>query len=647
MRLYLKAKYRERIKFDEKLRVFSLAIALGFTIFSLRLAHLQLISGGEYKQLSDKNRIRLLPLKAPRGLIYDCNGNLLADNRPSFTVSITPAESPNLPATLTKLRSFVDFDEIRVLEQARASIYAPFKQITLLRDISIEQAAQIEECSLDLPGVVITAEPCRRFPLGQYAAHALGYLGEINGGELERMADRGYDMGDYIGKAGIELVAEKPLRGEDGHMQVQVYADGYPQVEMDPTGSPRVRIDTAGRRLLTLGEYPPRMGSIVRLTLDSEIQQIAETEMGEHAGAIIVMDANTGAIRTLVSRPSFDPNVFVSFGRDAERIEILTSPIHPLINRSLQGFPPGSTFKVIMAYAGLSEGVITPETRFVCTGSLNIGRSFRCWKDHGHGSMNVVSALAYSCDVFFYNVGLRLGIDRIERYARMFGLGEPTRVGLPGEMRGLVPSRAWKAKMFKNPSEKRWYNGETVNVSVGQGYLLVTPFQLARAVATFINGGKLIAPYLIESIEGPEGFEMVHAQKTPHATLGDIKAMALVKEGMRQAVESRQPFYGTAWRARKETVPLIGKTGTAQVARFKVRAETKAQLERIPYELRDHAWFAAALDDPLNPMVIVVFCEHSGHASESAVIVAGKIAEGIVKSRQPVQAAANAEGTST
>ncbi|UCD57439.1 MAG: hypothetical protein JSV16_16825, partial [Candidatus Hydrogenedentota bacterium] len=349
MRLYLRPKYRETIKFNEKLQIFTLAIAVGFAIFSLRLAHLQIISGSELKHLSDENRIRLLRLRAPRGLVYDCRGNLLVDNRPSFTVSMIPAEAPHPAKTLATLHRFLDFDENAVLEQVRAARHAPFTQIVVMKDISLEQAAPIEEYPLEMPGIVITAEPCRRFLMGQSAAHVLGYLGEISLFELERMGEHGYRMGDYVGKAGVELVAEKWLRGEDGGMQVQVYADGRPQIELDPTGDPHVRIDTAGHRLQTLGEKPPRGGNIVRLTLDAEIQRMTEEEMQNHLGAALVMEANTGAIRAMVSKPSFDPNIFVSFGTNRQRLEILNDPRHPLLNRALQAYAPGSTFKVIMA----------------------------------------------------------------------------------------------------------------------------------------------------------------------------------------------------------------------------------------------------------------------------------------------------------
>ena len=647
MRLYLKQKYRERIRFGEKLSVFTLVIAAGFAIFFLRLVHLQIISGSEFKHLSDKNRIRLLRLKAPRGLVYDCGGNLLIDNRPSFTVSIIPAETSDPAKTLAKLGRFIDIDEGRVLERIRASRYAPYRQIMVTRDISIEEAAPIEESTLEVPGVVITAEPCRRFPLGRHASHVLGYLGEISPKELARMGERGYRMGDYVGKAGVELVAERWLRGEDGGMQVQVYADAYPQLELDPVGNPRVRIDTAGRRLLTLGKQSPRAGNSVRLTLDAGIQRIAETELGEYAGAVIVMDADSGAVRAMVSRPSFDPNVFASFGTDDQRLEVLHDPMHPLLSRALQAYAPGSTFKIVTAYAALAEGVITPETRFTCTGSFKLGRRFRCWKDGGHGSLAVVEAIAYSCDVFFYNVGLELGIERIEKYAHMFGLGRPTDIDLPGETRGLVPSPKWKEETFSRPSQKKWYDGETLNVSIGQGQLLVTPLQMARVIAAVVNGGTLVGPYLIESIETPRGEDVWLRRQPPREdALDDTAAIEVIREGLREAVNSRQPYYGTGWRARNEVVSIIGKTGTAQVSRFKERADTDEKLEKIPYERRDHSWFAAAIENAGQRLVIVAFCEHGGHASESAVPIVREIAKRISKTRWMTAEGAEQEGSS-
>lgn len=630
MRLYLRQKYREIIRFKEKLRAFTLIIAVGFAILLLRLAYLQIIAGDEFKQLSDRNRIRLLRLKAPRGLVYDRCGNLLIDNRPSFTVSIIPAEASDAPAILAKLHRFIDFDTGVALEQVRNSQYAPFKQIVVMRDVSIEEAAAIEEYTLELPGIVITAEPCRRFPLQGCASQVLGYPGEVSVRELEELAEQGYRAGDYVGKAGVELVAEKWLRGKDGGMQVQVYADARPQFELDSEGNPSVRIDTAGRRLFTLGKKSPRAGNTVRLTLDRDMQRIASEEMGDRAGAVIVMDAGTGAIRAMVSKPLFDPNIFVSFGTNDERLDVLNDPGHPLINRALQAYPPGSTFKVIMAYAALNEGIISLETRFTCTGSFRVGRRFRCWKDHGHGKVNVVEALAFSCDVFFYNVGLELGIDRIEKYARMFGLSQVTGIDLPGESRGLVPSREWKRRNFRPRSDKKWYDGETVNVSIGQGYLLVTPMQLACAYAATVNGGRLVRPYLIESIQRLGG-EEVMLKYTPlqEHTIDNEEALKIIRVGLRQSIYSRTPFYGTGWRARNEIVSLIGKTGTAQVASFRERADTEEKLKKIPYKERDHAWFVAVTEHAEEELVIVALCEHGGHASESAVPIVREIAKRI------------------
>ena len=632
MRLYIRPKYREVIRFKKKLRVFSLVITAGFAIFLFRLAYLQLISGSEFKQLSDKNRIRLLPLKAPRGLVYDRRGKLLIDNRPSFTVSIIPAEAANPEAVLDKLREFLDFDKGAMMEEVRGVRSAPFKQIIVKRDVSIEDAGAIEEYSLKLPGIVITAEPCRRFPLGSAAAQALGYPGEVSAVELERLAETGYRMGDQIGKSGIELVAEQWLRGIDGGMQIQVYADARPQFELDAAGNPRVRIDTAGRRLLTLGKKPPVAGNIVRLNLDARIQQAAEEEMGEYAGAVVVLDANTGAILAMVSKPSFDPNVFVSTGTNRERIELLRDPDHPLLNRALQAYPPGSTFKIIMAYAALNEGVLSPETRFTCGGSFRLGRTFRCWKDTGHGSLNIVEALAYSCDVFFYNVGLELGADRIAKYAGMFGLGRPTGIELRGEAQGIVPSPEWKRRTFRAGSDKRWYDGETLNTAIGQGYVLVTPLQLARAYAALVNGGRLMRPYLINRVLNPEGGEVLFEQEpSQEGAITNDEALKLIEEGLRQAIYARKPFFGTGWRAKNKVVSLIGKTGTAQVVSFVERAKTAEELEKVAYKHRDHAWFVAVTEDTDQPLVILALCEHGGHASESAVPIVREIAKRISK----------------
>ena len=630
--LYIRPKYREGIRFNQKLRLFASVIAIGFAIVILRLMYLQLISGIQFKQLSDQNRIRLLPLKAPRGLVYDRAGHLLIDNRPSFTVSIIPAESSDPQEILNKLAQFLDYDRESVIEQINASRFAPFRQVVVAMDVSIEEAAAIEEYLLELPGIVITAEPRRRFPLGNSGAQVFGYPGQISVEELERLAEEGYQMGDSVGKAGVELTAERWLRGFDGGMQVQVYANARPQLELDMMGNPSVRIDTAGHKLLTLGKKSPLAGNTVVLNIDAQMQRIALEEMGEQNGVVIILDAESGAIRAMVSKPAYDPNVFVSTGADAERVEILRDPGHPLLNRAIQAYPPGSTFKAIMAYAALTEGVITPETRFKCTGSFKLGRRFRCWKDWGHGEMNLVEALAYSCDVFFYNVGVELGIERISEYSELFGLGKPTGIELDGEMRGIVPSPEWKKRNFRTASDKKWYEGETVNASIGQGFMLVTPLQLATAYAALVNGGKLMRPYLMQRVSTPDNEEvLMFNEPSQEGSLDNTEALELIQEGLRQAINSREPFYGTGWRAKNKTVALMGKTGTAQVVAFKERAETKEQLEKIPYRHRDHAWFVAITEDTEEKLVILAFCEHGGHASESAVPIVREIAEKITE----------------
>jgi penicillin-binding protein 2 len=595
-------------------------------VLLLQLAHLQILAGGKFRGLSDKNRIRLLRLKAPRGLVFDRQNNLLIDNRPSFTVSIVPAETSEPAAVLRKLHQFVDFDEQEVFAQITTSKSAPFSQIPIADDVSIEVAAAIEEYCVELPGTIITAEPCRRFPLKEQAAHVLGYLGEIGPNELDRLSDQGYVLGDFVGKAGLELVAEKWLHGQSGGMQVQVYADGRPQIELDEKGNPSVRIDTAGRELLTLGEKPPQAGNAVHLTLDGRIQQAAEEAMAPYEGAVIVMGARTGAIRALVSRPSFDPNIFVSSGMSEERLAVLNNPLHPLLNRALQSYAPGSTFKIITAYAALAEGALTPETEAFCNGSFRLGRRFRCWKDSGHRNLNVVQALAYSCDVFFYKTGLEVGIERLAHYAHLFGLGKPTGIELPGETAGLIPSPAWKQRNFRRPSDKQWYDGETVNASIGQGYTLVTPLQMACVISTIVNDGYLVTPYLIDRVESPTGEQLLQKEPSRQHVLNDSRALSIVREGLKEAVSSRKPFFGTAWRAKNDQIEMLGKTGTAQVAHFQERADTAEKLEQIPYEQRDHAWFVGAIEGPDEPLAIVAFCEHSGHASESAVIVARDLA---------------------
>jgi penicillin-binding protein 2 len=283
-----------------------------------------------------------------------------------------------------------------------------------------------------------------------------------------------------------------------------------------------------------------------------------------------------------------------------------------------------------------------------CTGSLKVGRRFRCWKDFGHGSLNIVEAIAYSCDVFFYKLGLELGIERIEKYARMFGLGQSTYMELPGEMAGIVPSAEWKKERFKKASDKKWYDGETLNTAIGQGYLLTTPLQLVRAYATIANDGKLVRPYIIESVLTPDGKSVLFEHKpVVERTLDNAKALSIIEEGLREAVNSRKPFYGTGWRAKNKQVSIFGKTGTAQIVGFKERVETEEDLAKVPYKHRDHSWFVAIVETPEGPMAIVALCEHGGHASESAVPVVREIAKRISEIKAVATASAKTEGNTT
>lgn len=576
-----------------------LAIAI-FLLLVLRLWYLQVISVDRYRTLSERNRIRYLPIAAPRGPIYDRNGELLIDNRPAFAVSVLRQEVEDKEQLLDRLATYLGVPRETLAERwEEGRRYPPYRPFPVAEDVSRDVVERIQENSIDLPGVLIQVRPLRSYPYQELAAHLFGYLGEITDRELdeERYAD--YSPGDFIGKSGLEQYLESDLRGKEGERLIEV--------------------DVKGKELRILKTQEPRPGHKVYLTLNRAVQQAAEKAFGDEAGAAVAIDPRTGEILAMVSRPAYSPAQFASGISTKDWLALLKNPRHPLENKALRGqYPPGSTFKLVTALAALKAGVITPTTTVDCTGSLTLGnRDFRCWKKEGHGPTDLKKAIRESCDVYFYQAGLGVGIDRIADMAHQLGLGET--LGFPpgGESAGLVPDREWKRRRYGVP----WYDGETVIAAIGQGYVTATPLQLAVMTATIANGGRLLRPHVVKEVTDLEGRELRSPEPeligTADIPEADLRA---VRRGMEAVVN--EP-HGTGWASHLDAVRVAGKTGTAQVVRMK--EDPKASREEVAYRLRDHALFVAyaPADDPQIAVAVVV--EHGSHGGSTAAPVARAI----------------------
>ncbi|HXH10207.1 MAG TPA: penicillin-binding protein 2 [Alphaproteobacteria bacterium] len=580
---------------DTRRRLIALTagLVLGFVVLLLRLWYLQVIEGERYATLSENNRIRAIPQRDIRGRILDRHGKVLVDNRPSFTLSVLPEETPKLELLVPRLKDQlpIHWEEV----ESRLKWAHAYRTIQLAKDLTREQVAYVAERRWDLPGVFLDVEHVRHYKYGELAAHIFGYIGEINEDQLKAARSHGYRMGDYIGQAGIEKQFERALRGEKGAREVEV--------------------DALGRELQLVQEREPGPGMNLVLTLDLDLQQLVEEEMAGQAGSIVVIDPRNGEILAMVSKPAYDPNLFVTGISHADWMRLLKDPRKPLQNRTIQAqYPPGSTYKIVMAIAGLEEGVITPKTTVHCNGLFPFGnRVFRDWKRGGHGPVNVHSALVQSCDVFFYTLGHRLGIDTIARYAKGFGLGSPTGLDPIHEKPGLVPSTAWKRKARGEP----WYPGETISAAIGQGYNLVTPIQLVNVISAVANGGVLYKPRLVKRLETPDG--RVIQQFGPER-LGEVPARGETLRIVQQALWGvvNEPR-GTAWRARLEQVGMAGKTGTVQVI------SNSPKGDKLPERFRDHGWFVAyaPYDDP--QLAIAILGEHGGRGGSTYAPIARKI----------------------
>lgn len=618
-----------------RVRLIGAGLIVAMAILIVRLWFLQIVHWWDYREMAENNRLHPQRLKAPRGLIYGPDESVvLADNRSSYDLVIIPAEcgAENAEAVCQRLHDLLGIDAEALLKTMQETKRQPYRQVMVREDVSKTDLQRVEEFSYALPGVLTVAQPKRRYLQGKTAGQILGYLGEVTQGELD--ADEGYQGGDLVGRGGIEQVYEPEMRGRNGELVVNVYvSDRRPQLRTDAFGRPYVGVDSYGRELQAEFRRDPVSGGALFTTLDIDLQRHCESILEGEIGAIAVLNADTGEALALASVPSYDPSVFVTYGRDRERLDALTSKTKPMRNRCYQEtYAPGSVFKVMLATAALEEGVIDEHTTFFCPGAFQLegaGRKWHCWRRSGHGTVNVVDALAFSCDVFFYNVGLKLGIDRIKDWCNKLGLGVKSGIDLPAEVEGLIPSREWKEAQIRPkfpdaPWEWRWYPGNTVNLSIGQGEAATTPLQNAIMMAAIVNGGHHVRPFINKAI-GPQVSDSFISEKT----------LKIVQAGMRKCVEKDPPApTGTGNAAKVPGIIVLGKTGSAQMVGLE-HHEEYANEEDIPYALRDHAWFVAGVLDREPRLAVCVLVEHGHHGSSAAAPLAKKVIEHFYGRQQP------------
>jgi penicillin-binding protein 2 len=520
-------------------------------------------------------------------MILDRNGKPLAVNEPSFALGLIREDCEDVQGTLQKVSEWTGLDYQSLLDtyiRGKKRV-KPFEPLVLISNLSYEILAKVEANSVSYPGLEILIRQKRYYTNGELMAHILGYVAEANEDELEK--DSKLALGDFVGKQGLELTLEERLRGEKGLKQIEVDAYGREHNQ-------QVLLD-------------PRAGNNLSLSIDSDLQAFCAKQLEGQAGAVVVMDPMTGQVLALVSEPSFDNNLFVLGIPPKKWQELRDDPMHPIQNRVSQSvYPPGSTFKLVMAACGLSEGMLKPTDTYTCTGSYRMGEhEFHCWKKGGHGTLDLRGALVNSCDVYFYQLGEKLGIDRINRFATACGFGAPTGIDLPHERSGLIPSTAWKKRRYG----ENWTRGETLNCSIGQGYVQVSPLQLANFVSALVNGGKLMKPSLVQ------GGEPVVQHNIP---LTD-KDREFLLQAMVDTVNM-----GTAAKLKRPDARIGGKTGTAQVVKL-INADQRQKTADMPYKYRDHAWIASWGQKDGKSYVVVCMGEHGGHAGEGAVPVAKSI----------------------
>lgn len=583
-------------------------IVLALCGLLLRAWYLQVVKGKFYYELSENNRIRVVETPPPRGLIYDRNGALLVNNVPSFNLYVVPGDMPDQTAALSRLAGLIGMPQEEIVRRVTFKKEDPFFPIKIKDDLTMKEVALVEGHGLDLPGVKIEAEFKRNAIHGNLAAHLLGYVGEITQAQLESGSYQDLKRGGIIGQYGIEQTFDAVIRGIPGQK--------------------RIEVDALGHEIRVLEVNEPQRGNDVFLTLDLNVQKVAEEALGGRNGAIVAMDSKNGEVLAMVSHPAFNPNL-LSQGASSEAWEaILKDEGRPLTNRVIQGqYPPGSTFKIVMGAALLETKEASPASRVECRGFLRFGnRNFRDWKRGGHGTVDLHRAMVESCDVYFYEMGNRLGVDNIAKFSHLFGLGRPTGIELASEKGGLIPSTEWKRQARKEP----WYPGETLSVSIGQGYVSTTPLQLAMMTNVVANKGVSHPPQLLKKIRNQETGSI---EEIPTAEGKRIpfspETFRVLQASLAGVVSDPQ---GTANGSKSQFVSIGGKTGTAQVVGLKWGAQGK-----LPDKFNDHAWFVgfAPVENP--KIAVVVLVENGGHGGSAAAPLSKRVIEAYLGIAPPLE----------
>ena len=605
---------QEPAEFRQKIKIVIALLLAAISILLIRLGYLQIIRGAEFKQKSENNSVRFRKIKPLRGLIMDRNGVVIVDNRPSFDVLYIPSKVKGNELSVEKLKDIyksksLDFS----FDQDIPETANPYSPIKLEKNVNMEKVALIETNALNLPGIYIDVSPIRLYLDGEMLAPVIGYTGEISKEDLEKNSDE-YAYGDVLGKHGLEKFFDSYVRGR--------------------RGAELVEVNVYGKEIKNLGRIDPVSGYNIVLTIDADLQKAAWQAFEGKPGAAVVVDTRNGSVLAMVSSPSFDPNLFNNGISYDQWDKLQNNPFAPLSNKAISGqYPPGSTYKLIVAAAALEEGIITSDTKVLCNGSFTLGsRTYRCWKKGGHGWVDLHKAIVESCDVYFYTVGKMLGVDKIAQYAKRFGLGEVSGIDLPNEKNGLVPTKDWKLKRKK----VAWQPGETISTSIGQGFNLTTPLQLANAFSAFANGGTLWRPHLVKYIESTDG--KIYKEFLPEKK-GELKLNPKTVEILNSALWGvvNEPG-GTGHAARMLNIDVCGKTGTSQVLGLP-EDEKARRMKIIGAFYKDHALFAcyAPLKNP--EIAVAVILENAGSGGAVAAPVARKILtayfEGKKKNKQP------------
>ncbi len=603
-RITLKDHLRESRLFNDRAVIALVCVFLGLGILAARMAKLQIIDHDHFTTLSDENRIAIHPLAPTRGLIYDRNGEIVAQNLPSFSLELVPEKIDDLDATLARLGDLVELGESD-LRRFRRQLHGkrPFDAIPLRYHLSDAEVARIAVNLHLLPGVEINARLIRDYPLGPLMAHSLGYVGRINVGELRRLDASNYSATRFIGKTGIERRYEPRLHGRVGFEHVETNA--------------------LGRTIRTIKRVPAVAGENLYLTIDAHLQRVATEALGDHSGAVVAIDPENGDVLVDVSLPSFDPNLFVTGIDHKSYAALRDSPDRPLFNRAINGqYPPGSTLKPFIGLAGLANDKVRINTASFCPGWFSLpgdDHKYRDWKKWGHGRTTLEKAIVESCDVYFYDLAQTLGIDEIHRFLAQFGFGRRTGLDTSHESSGLLPSRTWKRAHRNQP----WYPGETLITGIGQGYTLTTPVQLAVATATLGRRGERLVPRLVfasQSVYDP-ALQVRPPEPLPPVRLdrpGDWEDMI---QAMTKVVTDP---HGTAHRIDRERgFSIAGKTGTAQV--FGIKQDEVYKADEIAKRFRDHALFIAFAPTDKPRIAVAVIVENGGHGSSVAAPVAARV----------------------